>query len=417
MTTQSNKQDLAALPYWRRAAKVIFWVFKKTWHTTISALTLLDAVLLLVSAYSDTISPTVWIVAPFLGLMFGVILLLSFLWLAFLLLSRRWMMSIVLLVAMLICSNRIWRYCPIHFSDPSPQTNVLTVNGKETTTPIDTFRLMTFNTKALGDAKVARENAEIPIIDMVRDCKADVVCLQEYHFANKNKVNTELSIRNRLLKEYPYYHFLLYSGRKDKDMGVVVYSKYPITHAEKVDTSTEDYCWAAYYEIRVRGRKVGVINCHLNTNSISDKNRKLYKEQASHFQMDSLTHMREGMSQLAPSFRLRTHQSATINKFIQKINKKYEGRMPFIVCGDMNDTPISFAYRTIRGNMSDTWVEAGSGLGISFRDAPFWFRIDHIFHNEQFRTLQVRLMREVKDSDHYPVMATFQLLPEEDEEN
>ena len=405
---------MAALPYWRRAAKVIFWVFKKTWHTTISALTLLDAILLLVSAYSDTISPTVWIVAPFLGLMFGVILLLSFLWLGFLLLTRRWMMTIVLLVTMLICSNRIWRYCPINLWSPAPQTNVLTVNGKETTTPVDTFRLMTFNTKALGGAKVWREKEDIPVIDMVRNCKADVVCLQEYHFANKNKQNTELSIRNRLLNEYPYYHFWVYSGRKDKDMGLALYSKYPIVHSEKVDASEEDYCWAAYYELNVRGRKVGVINCHLNTNSISDKNRKLYKEQASHFQVDSLSHMQEGMRQLAPSFRLRTRQAATIHKFIQKINKKKEGRLPLIVCGDMNDTPVSFAYRTLRGDMSDTWLEAGTGLGITFRDAPFLFRIDHIFHNEHFRTLQVRLMREVKESDHYPVMATFQLLPDED---
>ena len=407
---------MAALPYWRRAAKVIFWVFKKTWHTTISALTLLDAVLLLVSAYSDTISPTVWIVAPFLGLMFGVILLLSFLWLAFLLLSRRWMMTVVLLVALLICSNRIWRYCPIHFSDPSPQTNVLTVNGKETTTPVDTFRIMTFNTRALGKVKMWNIKTEIPIIEMVRTCQADVVCLQEYNF-NPKKGHTEQEVRNRLLKEYPYYHFLLYSGREKKDMGIAIYSKWPIVRSEKVDDSEDNYCWALYSELKVRGRRMGVLTCHLNSNSISLKNRKLFHDQLSHFKTDSLGEMKQGFHQLAPSFRLRTKQVATINSYLQNLNKKHEGKMPLIVCGDLNDTPVSFAYRTIRGNMLDTWVEAGSGLGISFRDAPFWFRIDHIFHNEQFRTLQVRLMREVKDSDHYPVMATFQLLPEEDEGN
>lgn len=407
---------MAALPYWRRAAKVIFWVFKKTWHTTISALTLLDAVLLLVSAYSDTISPTVWIVAPFLGLMFGVILLLSFLWLAFLLLSRRWMMTVVLLVAMLICSNRIWRYCPIHFSDPSPQTNVLTVNGKETTTPVDTFRIMTFNTRALGKVKMWNIKTEIPIIEMVRTCQADVVCLQEYNF-NPKKGHTEQEIRNRLLKEYPYYHFLLYSGREKKDMGIAIYSKWPIVRSEKVDDSEDNYCWALYSELKVRGRRMGVLTCHLNSNSISLKNRKLFHNQLSHFKTDSLGEMKQGFHQLAPSFRLRTKQVATINSYLQNLNKKHEGKMPLIVCGDMNDTPVSFAYRTIRGDMADTWQEAGTGLGITYRDAPFWFRIDHIFHSKHFRTLQVRLMREMKESDHYPVMATFQLLPEEDEEN
>ena len=204
---------MAALPYWRRAAKVIFWVFKKTWHTTISALTLLDVLLLLVSAYNDMISPTVWILAPFLGLMFGIILLLSFLWLAFLMLTRRWVLSVLVVLVLLICSNRIWRYCPIHFSDPAPLTNEMTVGGKVTTTPVDSFRIMTFNTHALGRVKLWNIKAEIPIIDMVRECGADVVCLQEYNF-NLEKAHTEQEIRNRLLKEYPYYHFLVYSGRK-----------------------------------------------------------------------------------------------------------------------------------------------------------------------------------------------------------
>ncbi|MBP5681151.1 MAG: endonuclease/exonuclease/phosphatase family protein [Bacteroidales bacterium] len=416
MTTQSNKQDLAALPYWRRAAKVIFWVFKKTWYTTISALTLLDVLLLLVSAYNDMISPTVWILAPFLGLMFGIILLLSFLWLAFLMLTRRWVLSVLVVLVLLICSNRIWRYCPIHFSDPAPLTNEMTVGGKVTTTPVDSFRIMTFNTHALGRVKLWNIKAEIPIIDMVRECGADVVCLQEYNF-NLEKAHTEQEIRNRLLKEYPYYHFLVYSGRKKKDMGLAIYSKWPIVRSEKVDSSEDDYCWALYSELKVRGRRVGVLTCHLNSNSISLKNRKLFHDQLSHFNTDSLGEMKQGFRQLAPSFRLRTKQVATINRYLQNLNKKHEGKLPLIVCGDLNDTPVSFAYRTIRGDMADTWQEAGTGLGITYRDAPFWFRIDHIFHSKHFRTLQVRLMREMKESDHYPVMATFQLLPEEDDGN
>lgn len=80
----------------------------------------------------------------------------------------------------------------------------------------------------------------------------------------------------------------------------------------------------------------------------------------------------------------------------------------------MNDTPTSFAYRSMRGDLDDTWQEAGFGPGISYREAPFWFRIDHIFHSKHFRVLNVKVLRDMKYSDHYPVMATFQLLPYEE---
>lgn len=121
--------------------------------------------------------------------------------------------------------------------------------------------------------------------------------------------------------------------------------------------------------------------------------------------------MEEGMRQLSPSFRNRTVQVASLNRFLSERRKKDNSEKPFIMCGDMNDTPASFAYRSLRGNLYDTWEDAGFGPGITFRKAPFWFRIDHIFHSRHFHTLDVRVVKEEENSDHYPVMATFQLLP------
>ena len=385
-----------------------------TWHTSIAALTLFDALLLLCSAYSDMVSPTVWMVAPFLGLAFGLILLFSLLWLGFLLITRRWKLTGIMLLTLLLCSGRIWRYCPVHLSDPTPITNVMEVNGKEVPTPTEILKVLTFNTESLGHAWVHRIDSPIHILDWVKVQNADLVCLQEYHFAPK-KGHTEQELRDRLKKEYPYYHLLHNSN--SKNVGIALYSKWPIVKSEKIDPEEKNYCWTFYCELDIRGRKVGLVNCHLRNNSISKENRHLYREQVStHFQTDSLGRMEEGLRQLAPSFRERTKQVALIHRYLtDKVLKKGQVDMPLLVCGDMNDTPISFTYKTLRSNqLYDTWEDVGSGLGITYRTAPFWFRIDHIFHSKHFRPLHIEVAKEMKLSDHYPLVATFQLLPAEE---
>ena len=398
---------MAALPYWRRAAKVIYWVFQRTWHTTLSVLTLLDIILLPISAYSDLISPTVWIVAPFLGLVFGIILLLTLFWLTFLLVTRHWVLAIAVSLMMLICSGRIWRYCPMHFGPQEALTNVVEQNGEVKLAPIDTLRVLTYNTCGMGKAKVREENIKIPVMEMARTSGADIICLQEYVFSTK-KGMTEQAIRNLLKKEYPYYHMLLNAGRNN--CGIALFSKWPILMTEKIDKKEKDYCWAFYCELNVHGRTMGVVNCHLSHNAISEKNRKIFHDQIKSFRADSLTQMEEGLRQLGPSFRLRTEQVATIRRYLAERAKKHKKPIPLLICGDMNDTPTSFAYRIMRGDLDDTWEDAGLGLGITFREMPFYFRIDHLFHSKHLRALDVKVMRDIKYSDHYPVMATYQLL-------
>ncbi len=404
---------MAALPFWRRAAIILYRTFRWLGHTAITCITLLAALILLASAFSNLISPTVWIVAAYLGLFFPVFLIANLCWLFFLLLTRHWKMSFLLLAAFLISGTSIWRYCPLNIGNPDPITNVMVENGIETSCPIDTFRVMTFNTRSLGDAKVWRNDIELPIIDMVRDCGADVVCLQEYTFSKeKNSGHQEDDLRKMLKKQYPYYHFLSYEN--PAHMGIVIFSKWPLKRSEKIDNREKGYCWSSYYELDVRGRRIAMVNCHLQNQAISKENRTLYKEQLKHFHTDSLMKMDEGLRQLGPSFRGRTQQVAIINKFLEERRKAWKEPMPMLICGDLNDTPASFTYRSLRGELDDTWAEAGFGPGISFREAPFWFRIDHIFHSKDFHVLGVKRITEMKLSDHYPVMATFQLLPYEE---
>jgi endonuclease/exonuclease/phosphatase (EEP) superfamily protein YafD len=404
--TTTKQKPLAALPFWRRAAKIVLKALSWLFNSFALAVTLLIGGLLTVSSFSDLISPTVWIVMSYLGLIFPILLILAILWWVMLLATHRWRMSLILLAALMICSPRIWRYSPLHLSPQEAVTGITDADGMKKTVEADTFRLMTFNTRGLGDAHVRNLKEDLPVMNLVRVCGADVVLLQEYSFSLTTG-HTEQQLRNSMKDLYPYHHVLLYSNRKD--MGLAVYSKWPILKNEKIDSLKTNYTSAAYYELNVRGRRIGIVNCHLAHNAISKSNRKLYNEQVSHFEKDSLKRMEDGLREIGPSFRARAAQSATINRYL---NKREDTRQPLLICGDMNDTPTSFTYRSMRGELGDAWVDAGFGPGISYKEAPFWFRIDHVFHSDHFRTLDAQVVKTETKSDHYPIMVTFQLLPE-----
>jgi endonuclease/exonuclease/phosphatase family metal-dependent hydrolase len=85
---------------------------------------------------------------------------------------------------------------------------------------------------------------------------------------------------------------------------------------------------------------------------------------------------------------------------------------PVIVCGDFNDTPFSYFYQTIRGDLKDAFLEKGEGFGYTYFSLPVKFRIDYILHSDHLQTYSFHT-KEVKLSDHYPITAWMSLQQED----
>ena len=243
----------------------------------------------------------------------------------------------------------------------------------------------------------------------LREGQADIVCLQEYGFTLKPGGHTEQELRGELKDLYPYYDFMPNDQRKA--LGIAVFSKHPIRKAIRIDKRKKGYFSAMYYQLDVRGRTMGLVNMHLRSNMIDPKDRILYDEMIEKFEPDSLDRIRTGMMRaLAQAYRLRSTESAMLR---QVLLDQHPNDMPLLICGDMNDTPISYCYQSLRQvGLYDTWQETGVGPGITYRANHFWFRIDHMLHSKHFRALHSRVRKDVKLSDHYPVEATFQILPQ-----
>ena len=79
-----------------------------------------------------------------------------------------------------------------------------------------------------------------------------------------------------------------------------------------------------------------------------------------------------------------------------------------IVCGDFNNTAYSYVYRQIKGDLLDTFEDAGNGFGKTYDFKFFPTRIDFILADKSFEVNAFKSYDE-KLSDHYPILAKVSL--------
>jgi len=75
---------------------------------------------------------------------------------------------------------------------------------------------------------------------------------------------------------------------------------------------------------------------------------------------------------------------------------------PYIVSGDFNDTPSSFAVNQMAKGLKNVYREKGSGFGRTYNGDFPNFQIDYIMTSPQFDIEDYQII-EKKLSDHYPV--------------
>lgn len=378
-----------------------------TLRSTMALLTAVVGLLLIVSAYSEWISPQTWMIASFAGIAFGVLLILSLAWGVVLILTRRWRSLTALIIAQLLVFPTAWRYSPLHLTGgPEPLTQ--TEDGRNIE-HIERMKVMTYNTCLMGHAKLSDKKTDIPVLDEVLRSGADIVCLQEYSYSASSKGHSLEELKSRLKGTYPHQDFTPYSYNRRS--GLAIASKYPITKIDRIDHQKKGYIAAMYYQLQTGSRTIGVVNMHLQSNKLSKEDRLLYDEMIGHFEADSLQRIRKGLlHSLAVAWRQRAKEAEMIAQYLEA---NHPADMPLLVCGDMNDTPVSYCNHTLRRlGLVDTWQETGFGPGITYSEHRFWFRIDHLLHSKGLHALNMTVRKDIQHSDHYPVEAIYQILPE-----
>ena len=340
------------------------------------------AVLMLVSAYSPHINPQshpFWACA---GLFFPVWLLLNLLFLCFwLVVYIRYAFLPVL--AMILCWGTIRDYCPI--------------NGWGREAPENSIKLLTYNTRAFALKAPHTKEKPNEVLEYLQKSDADIICLQEYIWGGKLKRKDI----DYALRSYPYKHYLpLGKGMN----GLACYSRYPILSAKQLK-STARLHGSVAYRLKVDNDTLLLINNHLESNKILMSDVEIYQDMVDDPDGEKIYGgMQKLMGKMAKATRIRAEQVDVLAEAVENAPEKH-----IVVCGDFNDTPVSYAHHMLTRTLKDAFAEAGNGLGISFNQHRMFFRIDHILLSRGLNVHECVVDDTTDASDHYPVWCSISI--------
>lgn len=236
-------------------------------------------------------------------------------------------------------------------------------------------------------------------LDYIITTYADIVCLQELYSldaAGTHGKATETQIR-RVKQMYPYR---VEPGSRE----LVILSRYPLTMLD----GDNGKLFFQYQAVRanVSGTPVTIVNVHMPSFGLSDEERQIVRKMKSRPSdiKDGAEEIRHTIyGKLAQAFAARAQAARVIRHFCDTV------KGDLIVCGDFNDVPGSYTYRTVRGDdMRDVYTETAKGYTCTFHAYMMYFHIDQMFYRGDMRALSFR-RGVVKSSDHYPIVGTFAL--------
>ena len=186
--------------------------------------------------------------------------------------------------------------------------------------------------------------------------------------------------------------------------GLAIFSKYPIVNKGTVfatpDTSENQ---AIFADVKREGKIFRVYCIHLQSVRFEDKEH-IYLRKLTHYGKVSVPELKIVKNKLKIAFINRSYQAAVIRGHMEHCP------YPYMIAGDFNDTPISYAVNKIGSGLSNAFKDKGCGLGFTYYGDFPNLQIDYIFASKEFKVINYQCIHK-KLSDHYPIISDLFLTP------
>lgn len=339
--------------------------------------------LMLLVGYSDRLDPASFPQLANIGLTFPFFLIVNLGFLVFwLLFKKRWML--IPIAGLLVGYQPVRTYCPL--------------NIPRTVAADSTLSLVCFN--AYNHEKLETEVFRARVTDFLREQAADLVCLQEFDL-NANE-------RTRMADLYPYRDTTRVVRGGDM---LTVLSRYPIVRKEHIPnvsyTLTPEAHHSAAFYVAMGSDTVCVINNHLESTNLTVEERSDFKKMMKgDMQKEEVrAESRKLVDRLAESTRVRAPQADGVAAYVDSLLHSPSSHCrSIILCGDLNDGPISYAHRVVGQQLADCFRESGNGPAITYHANAFYVRIDHIFCSADWVPIECFVERKIDFSDHFPLV-------------
>ena len=330
--------------------------------------------------YSDRLDPESHPLLACVGMTFPFFIIANLvvlvLWVLF-----KWKYMWIPLLAFAFAYVPIRNYVPIHFDKEVPDSCI---------------KIVSYNVCGY-DGNHRYSNAHDTIYSYLKKVDADIVCIQE-------EQNTRINQLTFFLDTYPYNDTVHVSNPTSVNINALgIHSRYPIVKKERIDYKSYSNGSVAFY-LKVNDDTVIVVNNHLESTHLSFDDRQRYKDvlRGNMEREDAEAETLLLIEKLSKAMASRASEAKAVHQYVED-HRQY----PMIVCGDFNDTPISFTRYTVGQGLHDCYVESGCGPGISYNKKGFNVRIDYIFCSDHFKPFDCQIDSRADYSDHYPISCSL----------
>jgi len=213
------------------------------------------------------------------------------------------------------------------------------------------LRIASLNTHSFSNGKY---NTLDEIKFLLDYYNIDVVCFQEYREINGQD---SLAFANNF-SNYPYH---IINNNELSKARLAIFSKYPLSNIS-IDGFRFFNNSIISGDIIIGTKKYKIINTHLQTTGLSLNSIK--------------NNSTLSVKRYNTNNSIRKGQIAYIQNIILSSNT------PIVLCGDFNETPTGYCYRTINRLLKDTFKEKGSSYPNTITGFFNLLRIDYIFHSK-----------------------------------
>ncbi len=339
-------------------------------------------IVMLLVGYSDRLNPTDHPILSTVGMTFPFFLLANMAFLVFWLVFK-WSRAWLPVVGFFLAYVPINIYIPLHTSQEVPD---------------GTIKLISYNVCSYG-GNYKYENGFEKVLGYLNDQQPDIVCIQEDADTWRRYVFKEYS------KTFAYNDTLVLANNELTLNALGIHTRFPIVKRERIAYSSLSNGSAAWW-LKVDNDTLIVINNHFESCHLSTQDRNQYRHIIKgEIPRDSLrTESQMLLVKLAEANAKRAGQIRTVRKYVES----HPG-YPVVLCGDFNDNPISYSRHTMSTVLTDCFVATGRGVGLSYNQKAFSFRIDHVFCSEDIQPFNCQVDSEMDASDHYPILCWLKI--------
>lgn len=234
------------------------------------------------------------------------------------------------------------------------------------------LKVMSYNVRLFNHYKHLEDSTtEQKIYDFIDNEDPDVLVMQEFYRSKSLDINL------------PYKYIKTKS--KANKFGLAIYSRYPIINSGSLNFKNSANN-TIFTDILKNKDTIRVYNVHLESLKVNPEKVNFGEKDSEHL-----------FKRLSNGFKKQVSQA----ELILQHETLWKGKK--IVCGDFNNTAYSWVYNKLSKNKKDAFLDAGIGLGKSFRYI-YPMRIDFIFTDNKATINYYKTYSDIKLSDHYPIM-------------